>query len=135
MPTQRDVRKIALSLPETTEDPDGFRFFVEGKQFAWAWSERVQPKKARVPNPDVIAVRVADDLDKRVLLASDPEVFFTEPHYDGYPAVLVRLKAIDRPRLVEVLTAAWRCRASKRLAPRDDVRVGKASRSASSRSR
>jgi hypothetical protein len=71
MATQRDVRKIALALPETSEDPDRFCFFVEGKQFVWVWLERVEPKKARVPNPDVIVVRVADDLDKQVLLASD----------------------------------------------------------------
>ena len=116
MPTQRDVRKIALALPETTEDPDRFCFFVQGKQFAWVWLERIEPKKARVPNPHVIAVRVADDLDKQVLLASDRAVFFTEAHYDGYPAVLVRLSKIDRARLKEVLTNAWRCRAPKRLA-------------------
>lgn len=50
-----------------------------------------------MPNPGVIAVRVADDLDKQVLLASDREVFFTEAHYDRYPAVLVRLSKIDVP--------------------------------------
>jgi hypothetical protein len=115
MATQRDVRKIALALPDTSEDPDRFCFFVDGKQFAWVWLERVEPKKARVPNPGVIAVRVADDLDKQVLLASDHTVFFTEPHYDGYPAVLVRLGKIDRARLKEVLTNAWRCRAPRRL--------------------
>ena len=56
-------------------------------------------------------MRVADDLDKQVLLASDRDVFFTEPHYQGYPAVLVRLPKIDRAHLKEVLTNAWRCRA------------------------
>jgi hypothetical protein len=110
MATQGDVRQIALSLPDTSEDPDGFRFFVKGKQFVWVWLERVDPKKARVPNPKVIAVRVADDLDKQVLIASDRDAFFTEPHYDGYPAVLVNLSKIDRARLKEVLTNAWRCR-------------------------
>jgi len=40
---------------------------VEGKQFVWVWQERIEPKKTRVPNPDVIAVRVADDLDQGVL--------------------------------------------------------------------
>jgi len=83
---------------------------VKGKQFVWVWLERLEPKKARVPNPNVIAVRVADDLDKQVLLASDRSFFFIEPHYDGYPAVLVRLSKIDRARLKEVLTNAWRCR-------------------------
>jgi len=48
---------------------------------------------------------------KEVLLASDRDVFFTEPHYQGYPAVLVRLPKIDRAHLKEVLTNAWRCRA------------------------
>jgi hypothetical protein len=115
MPTQDDVRRIALSLAETTEDPDGFRFFVDGKQFAWAWMERVEPKRSRVPNREVIAVRVAGEMDKQVLLDLDPSVFFTEPHYDGYPAVLVRLPAIELGLLREVLTRAWRSRAPKRL--------------------
>jgi hypothetical protein len=56
--TQRDVRRIALSLPGTSEDPEGFRFLVEGKMFVWLWPERVTPKGARVANPDVIVVRV-----------------------------------------------------------------------------
>ena len=76
---------------------------MKGKQFVWVWLERLEPKKARVPNPNVIAVRVADDLDKQVLLASDRSVFFTEPHYDGYPAVLVRLsKTLVRPQFGQV---------------------------------
>lgn len=62
MATQEDVRRIALSLPATSEDPNGFRFFVEGKQFAWSWLERVDPGRARIPSADVIAVRVADVL-------------------------------------------------------------------------
>jgi hypothetical protein len=45
----------------------------------------------------------------------DPEVFFTEPHYDGYPAILVRLPAIDLDLLGVVVTDAWRCRAPGRL--------------------
>jgi hypothetical protein len=113
--TQRDVRRIALSLPGTSEDLDEFRFLVEGKMFVWLWPERVAPKRARVPNPDVIVVRVGNDLDKQVLLALDSKVFFTEPHYDGYSAVLVRLPLIDVDLLMDVVTEAWRCRASKRL--------------------
>ena len=115
MPTQDDVRRIALSLPETTEDPNGFRFFVDGRQFAWSWMERVDPGKRRVPNREAIAVRVAGEMDKQVLLDLDPRVFFTEPHYDGYPAVLLRLTAIDLELLREILTRAWRSRAPKRL--------------------
>jgi hypothetical protein len=65
------------------------------KGFAWAWNERIEPKKPRVPNPEVLAVRVANQAEKEALLAADPEKFFTEPHYNGFPAVLVRLSSID----------------------------------------
>jgi len=115
MATPADVRRIVLALPETTEDPDGGRFFVDGKQIAWPWLERIDPKRARVPNPDVIAVRVASESEKEVLIDLDPDVFFTEPHYDGYPAILVRLAAIDGALLGKVLTDAWRLRAPRRL--------------------
>ena len=115
MATQEDVRRIALSLPATTEDTKGFRFFVDGKQFVWSWLERVDPKGPRVPSDDVIGVRVADENEKQTLLQMDPDVFFTEPHYDGYPAVLVRLGAIDLDLLEIVLTDGWRCRAPRRL--------------------
>ena len=115
MATRADVRRIVLALPETTEDADGGRFFVDGKQIAWPWLERIDPKRARVPNPDVIAVRVASESEKEVLIDLDPDVFFTEPHYDGYPAILVRLAAIDPVLLGKVLTDAWRLRAPRRL--------------------
>lgn len=115
MATRADVRRIALSLPEATEDPDGGRFFVDGKQFAWPWLERIDPKRARVPNPDVIAVRVANEFEKETLIDMDPAVFFTEPHYDGYLAILVRLAAIDSDLLWIILTDGWRCRAPRRL--------------------
>jgi hypothetical protein len=115
MATQADVRRLALGLPATTEDPDRFRFLVDGRQFLWAWNERIDPKRSRVPNPDVIAVRVADELEKQTLLEIDPEVFFTEPHYDGYPAVLVRLPVVSRDLLERVVTKAWRTRAPNQL--------------------
>jgi hypothetical protein len=115
MADQDDVRRIALSLPSVTEGTDGFRFLVEGKGFAWVWLERAAPTAKRLPNPDVLAVRVADAGDKDALFALDDDVFFTEPHYDGYPAVLVRLAAIDPELLQEVITSAWRAQAPKRL--------------------
>ena len=119
MVTARDVRRIALSLPETTEEPDRFAFAVMNrgklKGIAWAWMERVAPKKPRVPRNDVLAVRVADGAVKEALLSCDPEKFFTEPHYNGFPAILVRLSAVGKAELTELLTEAWRCQAPRAL--------------------
>jgi hypothetical protein len=116
---QGDVRRIALALPETSEAEDRFAFSVrhgaKQKGFVWAWNERVEPKKPRVPRTDVLAVRVVDQLDKEALLASDEEKFFTEPHYDGFPAVLVRLPRITADELAELIEDAWRCQAPKTL--------------------
>ena len=115
MATQTDVRRICLSLPSTTEDGNAFRFLVDGKAFAWVWLERTAPKGPRVANPEVIAVRVANASEKDALIDLDAAVFFTEPHYAGFPAVLVRLPRIDPELLRAVLTEAWRCQAPKRL--------------------
>ncbi len=119
MATQADVRRIALSLPEVEEAPNHFAFSVckKGKRkgFVWVWMERVAPKKPRVPEPSVIAVRVASLDDKDVLLALDPAKFFTEPHYNGFPAVLVRLPAMTARELEPLITAAWRCQAPRDL--------------------
>lgn len=119
MATQQDVRRIALSLPETTEAADHFAFSVlnRGRRrgFVWVWAERVHPKRPRVPNPAVVAVRVADGLEKELILRSDQDKFFTEPHYDGFPAVLIRLAAVDVPELEELVTNAWRYQAPREL--------------------
>ena len=120
MATQDDVRRVALSLPQTSEATDHFGFGVLNKGklrgFAWAWNERIEPKGPRVPNPEVLTVRVASQTEKEELLAADPEKFFTEPHYNGFPAVLVRLPAIDAAELAELITDAWRCQAPRALA-------------------
>ncbi len=115
MADQSDVRRLASTLPEVEESAEHFAFSVRGKGFAWVWMERPAPKKPRVPQLAVLAVRVASQEEKEVLLAADPEKFFTEPHYNGFPAVLVRLAAVDDAELMELLTDAWRCRAPKRL--------------------
>jgi hypothetical protein len=116
---QQDVRRIALALPGTTEAEDHFAFSVlnKGKEkgFVWAWNERVEPKKPKVPRADVIAVRVADQHEKEALLGSDGDTFFTEPHYNGFPAVLVRLPVIGLDELEEVIVDAWRCQAPRAL--------------------
>ena len=113
-----EVRQMALALPETRagiSERGQFSAEVAGKGFAWTWLERIAPKKARVPCPDVLAVRVADLTEKEALLASDGRIFFTEPHYNGYPAVLVRLAEVDSEELRGLLTEAWRVLAPKRL--------------------
>src|SRR4051812_47712185 len=119
MATQHDVRRIALSLPDTSEAEDRFAFSVRAgakdKAFAFVWMERLEPKQPRVPNPEVLAVRVANDAEKQALIAAAPDRFFTEHHYNGFPAVLVRLPAIDVDELAELLTDAWRTQAPKAL--------------------
>jgi hypothetical protein len=112
MADQNDVRRIALALPEVEQAGEGFAFGVRrgsrSKGFAWVWQERVEPKKPRVPNAEVLAVRVAGEPAKAELIAASPDRFFTEPHYNGFPAILIRLPAIDIEELRELLTDAWR---------------------------
>ncbi len=107
MVTEADVRRIALSLPATTEKPSygtpGFR--VKDKLFARLREEG-----------DVLVVWCEDLGEKAALIAAEPDKFFTTPHYDGHPTVLVRLGAVDATELRELLTDAWRARAPKRLA-------------------
>ena len=95
--TQADVRRIALSLPDTEEAPNHFAFSVRN----------------RGKLKGFVAVRVANLSDKDVLLALDPEKFFTKPHYNGFPAVLVRLPAVTARELRPMITEAWRCQAPK----------------------
>jgi hypothetical protein len=119
MADQDDVRRIALALPQTSEAEDRFAFSVankgQAKGLVWAWNERVDPKKPRVPRSDVVAIRVPDRLEKEALLASDREAFFTEPHYNGFPAVLVRLPRIGLVELEELIIDAWRSQAPRAL--------------------
>ena len=115
MATQADVRRIALSLPATEQAYDRFAFSVRRKGklkgFVWVWMMRVDPKKPRVPEPGVIAVRVASLAERDRLLSADPDKFFTEPHYEGFPAVLVRLGAVAAAELKPLIAEAWRCQA------------------------
>jgi hypothetical protein len=125
---QDDVRRIALSLPESRQAEDHFAFSVRNGQkdkgFVWVWMERVHPKKARVAQAEVLAVRVANLSDKEMLLATDPAKFFTEPHYNGFPAILVRLAAIDADELEELVVDAWRTQAPPALVKRFDETTG-----------
>jgi hypothetical protein len=123
-----DVHRIVLSFPETTLDDDRIAFSVNNngkrKGIAWVWMERLHPKKTRVPNLNVIAIRVHDLAEKEILLASRPSKLFTEPHYTGFPAVLVRLAAIDVDELEELILNAWRCQAPPALVRSFDQQRG-----------
>ncbi len=120
MATLEDVRSTASKLPGATEGEGphfAFGVTVKGKHkgFVWSWAERVDPKKARIPNPHVLAVLVPSLEVKEMLLASDRHKFFTEPHYNGFPAVLVRLDEISAEELAEMIVEAYRCKASAEL--------------------
>ncbi|WP_433549797.1 MmcQ/YjbR family DNA-binding protein [Micromonospora zamorensis] len=122
MPSWEDVRRIALALPETTERPsyDGLPAWrVRDKPFVWERPLRRADLDAlgdATPDGPLLGVRVADLGVKEALLADDPSVYLTTPHFDGYPAVLVRLDRISLSELTEVVTEAWYARAPKRLA-------------------
>ena len=121
--TADDVRRIALALPGARQDGEKIGFAVDGgKAFAWTWKKRVEPRRARVEQLDVFAVRVSGEEEKQALIAADPGKFFTEPHYNGYPAVLVRLAAIDEDELTELLTDGWRVAAPRRLLAEFDAK-------------
>ncbi|HEY1447120.1 MAG TPA: MmcQ/YjbR family DNA-binding protein [Caulobacteraceae bacterium] len=110
------VRALASALPEVHDASDGDRlvFEVAGKGFAWTWMERLDPKKPRRPCPAVLAVRCALER-KEMLIEAAPEIYFDEPHYRGFPAVLVRLAAIGEDELAALLEGAWRLKAPKAL--------------------
>jgi hypothetical protein len=120
MATWEDVRRIASALPETVERPgDAAQWRVKDKLVVWDRPLRRADLEAlgdAVPDGPVLAARVPDLGAKEALLADDPQVYFTTPHFDGYPAVLVRLERIPVPELEELIVEAWLCRAPKRLA-------------------
>jgi hypothetical protein len=121
MATWDDVRRIALALPETTEGVSRDHAFwrVKDKGFVWERPLRRSDLEAlgdAAPEGAILGARVEHLVAKEALLADDSGVFFTTPHFDGYPAVLVRLDAISAEDLEEVIVEAWLCRAPKRLA-------------------
>lgn len=121
MATWDDVSGIALALPEAVElvDTNGRKWEVRRKHFAWERPLRkrdIEELGDNVPEGPILGVRVAELMDKNGLIGSNPDVFFTIPHFAGYPAVLVLIERIGLDQLGEVLTDAWLCRAPKRLA-------------------
>ena len=121
MATWEDVGRAALALPETDEaESRGLRTWrVRAKAFVWERPLRRADLEALGPGaPDgpILGARVEHLGAKEALLAGDPACFFTTPHFDGYPAVLVRLDRIAAQDLEEVVVEAWLARAPKRLA-------------------
>jgi hypothetical protein len=116
--TWTDISRIAAGLPETSESsPRNWR--VRKKLIAWERPLRkadVAALGADAPDGDILGARVADEGVKFALIADDPGVYFTTPHFDGYPAVLVRLAEIGVPELEELLTESWLAQAPKTLA-------------------
>ncbi len=124
MATWDDVRRIALALPETTEGTSYqglLAWRVKDKAIVWERPLRatdLEALGAAAPDGPVLAARTPDPGARDALVADDPAVYFTIPHFDGYPAVLVRLDRIPVPELEELIVEAWLARAPKRLAKR-----------------
>ena len=124
MATWEDVRRLALALPETSElsgreETSSWR--VKDKSFAWERPLRKSDLAAlgdAAPAGPVLAARIPDEGAKAALIADDPDVYFTTPHFNGYTAILVQLDHIDLEELEELLVEAWLLRAPKRLAER-----------------
>jgi hypothetical protein len=118
-----DVSRIALALPEVSEriSRDLRQWRVNDKLFVW--ERPLRPKEiealgSSAPDGPILGARVEHVGAKEALLADDPSVFFTTPHFDGHPSILVRLDRIALPGLKEAIVEAWLSRAPKSLAQR-----------------
>jgi hypothetical protein len=126
MASWEDVAAIAGALPEVDESTSyGNRDWkVRKKTFAWDRPLRKKEVEAlggfepegAAPAGEILAIRVADEEAKQALVSSEPEIFFMTSHFDGYPAVLIRLDRIGRAELEEVVLEAWLVQAPKRVA-------------------
>jgi hypothetical protein len=120
MATWDDVASVVGEL-QLTEERSPHEWRVGKKLIAWERPLRKSDYDALTaigvepPQGDILGVRVADEGVKFALIADEPELYFTTPHFDGYPAVLVRLAAIDERGLRELIVEAWLTQAPKRL--------------------
>lgn len=116
MATWDAVRTIAGELPGIQARGNEWR--VRNKLVAWERPLRKSDFEALgddAPDGDILAVWLPDLAAKESLLADDPDVYFTTPHFDGYRVILIRLEDASAAELEELITEAWIDRAPKRL--------------------
>jgi len=120
MATWDDVASIVGEL-QLTDERSPHEWRVGNKLIAWERPLRKSDREALAalgiepPKGDILGVRVADEGVKFALIADEPDVYFTTSHFDGYPAVLVKLAEIDELGLRELIVEAWLTQAPKRL--------------------
>jgi hypothetical protein len=120
MATFKQVGQLALSLPLTSERDSRGRRQWRVKDKLFVWERPLRPKELEslgehAPRGAILAARVEHLHAKEGLIASEPDVYFTTYHFDGYPAVLARLGRLKAPQLRELVTEAWLARAPARL--------------------
>jgi len=137
-----DLDELAMAMPETTKalsDEGRPSYNVHGKMYCFHRGQRPDAVDAKTGErmTDVLMFRVADLDVKELILSDDRGIYFTTPHFRGYPAVLVRipdLARLDREELQDLVVEAWLTRAQKRVAktwlaahgPGDDEEPGAA---------
>ena len=120
MATWDDVANVVGEL-RLTEEQSPHEWRVGKKLIAWerplrkSDHEALAARGVEPPQGDILGVRVADEGVKFALIADEPGIYFTTPHFDGYPAVLVKLAAIDERGLRELIVEAWLTQAPRRL--------------------
>jgi len=124
MATMADLDKLAMAMPQTTKEvsDDGRpSYLVHGKMYCFHRGRRpdaIDPETGERMS-DVLMFRVADEGVKELLLSEGRGVFFTRPHFNGYPAILMRipaLKKLDRQELGDLVAESWLTRVQKRVA-------------------
>ncbi len=119
-----DLDQLAMAMPQTTKEvsDDGRpSYLVHGKMYCFHRGRRpdaIDPETGERMS-DVLMFRVADEGVKELFLSDGRGVFFTTPHFNGYPAILMRIPALaelDRQELADLVAESWLTRAQKRVA-------------------